>query len=244
VIRHVLLGVWLACLAAPTYAQSKNDPVLAEAKYEEARKFYNLGEFDIALGLYRESYLLSGEPELLFNIGQCQRQLGQYEEARNSYKAYLRDVPDSTARDEIEELIASVEAKIGTAESQPVVIKEERTTQPFEPTPTKRTKTSLGDALKQSTTAKVGLATAGVGLLLGGVSLSLASKANDATGDILLATQQKRSAIAVAFTSDVLFLVGVGCVSAGWVLARQKAPQHVALSLDPSGINAAFSWEF
>src|SRR5688572_26313322 len=103
-LRKIFLGVGVVlCLAAsPALGQPNNDPVTAQAKYEEAERFYKLGEYEVALPLYRDSFLLSGEPELLFNIGQCNRQLGRYEEALKDYKAYLRDVPDSPSREAVE----------------------------------------------------------------------------------------------------------------------------------------------
>src|SRR5262249_46175733 len=84
----------------------------AQAKYDEAERYYKLGEFEEALSLYRDSYLLSGAPELLFNIGQCHRQLKSYEEALKSYKAYLRDVPDSPVRADAESFIKQMEEKL------------------------------------------------------------------------------------------------------------------------------------
>jgi tetratricopeptide (TPR) repeat protein len=242
----------LGLLSTPALAQPKDDPAKAQAKYEEAERYYKLAEFEAALGLYRESYLLSGEPELLFNIGQCNRQLKRYEEALKNYKAYLRDVPDSPAKADVEKLIQEVNAKIGQPESLPISqpattqassTQQKKTTPRNNPPPEKLTPMLLW---QESSTAKVGVGTVGASLLLGGTSLLLARRANGSEDDILLSTKQKRPSLALAFTSDILFAVGLGCVGAGWVVEKQKRPSapRAALQLSPAGTSAAISWEF
>src|SRR5262249_44458780 len=52
----------------------------------------------------------SQAPELLFNIGQCYRNLGRYEEATKSYQAFLRVTPNAPNRAKVEALIAEMEA--------------------------------------------------------------------------------------------------------------------------------------
>jgi len=105
------------------------------ANLEEARQHaakakvhYDLGEFDKAAEEYILVYRLRPLPALLFNIAQSYRQAGQYEKAKQFYKAYLRENPDSQssaavkkALKEIDELLAK-ERK--TKESPPAGIRE------------------------------------------------------------------------------------------------------------------------
>jgi tetratricopeptide (TPR) repeat protein len=96
VILLILAGLWL--LTHPAGAQpsapSRAELAQAERLFAEAEAYYNLQKYEQALKAYEDAYLLSRKPELLFNIGQCYRYLDQLEEARRSYQAYLRQLPE------------------------------------------------------------------------------------------------------------------------------------------------------
>src|SRR5262249_31716474 len=49
------------------------------------------------------------EPSLLFNIAQCERQLGMKQDAIYAYRAYLRETGNAPNRDEVNALIDSLE---------------------------------------------------------------------------------------------------------------------------------------
>ena len=74
-----------------------------------ATKHYNLSEYKEALDEFKDAYRAFEEPLLLFNIAQCQRQLGLRTDAIHSYRAYLRESKDIRNRDEVERVIASLE---------------------------------------------------------------------------------------------------------------------------------------
>jgi len=59
-------------------------------------------------------------PEFLFNIGQCHRNLGSYDQAIFSFRKYLRLKPDAENREATEELIAELEAEKARNPSRPV----------------------------------------------------------------------------------------------------------------------------
>lgn len=88
------------------------DPAVQQAKalYDNGVTDYNLGHFEDALVSFEQAYRLRHDPAFLFNIGQCERQLGRYEDAERSYKAYLRETTDLPpgARAEVETLIAQM----------------------------------------------------------------------------------------------------------------------------------------
>jgi tetratricopeptide (TPR) repeat protein len=81
----------------------------AKELFERGEAFYKLGEYDKALNEYREAYLVSKAPLLLLNIAQCYRYLGQYEEAKHNYEAFVREDPNSLYRQEMEDKIAEME---------------------------------------------------------------------------------------------------------------------------------------
>src|SRR5687767_11225182 len=110
-IPLLALSLALALYAAPASAQP------TPADIEKATKLFNEAETQC-----KEAYRLSYKAELLFNIAQCYRQLGKYEEALRSYKTYLRDDPDSSLKKDIDALILELEgliAKSKTVEAAP-----------------------------------------------------------------------------------------------------------------------------
>jgi hypothetical protein len=49
------------------------------------------------------------EPVFLFNIAQCHRQLGEYEEAANFYRSYRREAANPPNREDVDRLIAEMD---------------------------------------------------------------------------------------------------------------------------------------
>lgn len=132
--KRILMGVLQgAIVALVLLSGSAQAGKLDEAKRQQARqrfdagaKFYNLREYDRSLAEFKEAYLLSGEPELLFNLGQCERQLGRIVDARKSFLAFLREGrPNEEQRKEVEKLIAALDA----------TLKEEEKAKPVTPAP-------------------------------------------------------------------------------------------------------------
>src|SRR5207248_7380999 len=122
-VRHGTLLAALGCAAmvlagaahAAEDSSSRKDPALAEARQHaaKAKVHYDLGEFEKAAEEYILVYRLRPLPALLFNIAQSYRQAGQYDKAKQFYRAYLRENPDSQttaavkkALKEIDELLA------------------------------------------------------------------------------------------------------------------------------------------
>lgn len=110
-------AIVLVCLAvcsvtalaqpAPSSQPSTADDKRTRAKerFFSAEASYQSGEYQKALVAYQEAYELSKEPALLYNVGQCHYKLAQYEKALASYKEYLRLVPNSPLRADLERLL-------------------------------------------------------------------------------------------------------------------------------------------
>jgi Tetratricopeptide repeat len=81
----------------------------AKALFEQGEAFFRLGEYQSALNKYREAYLISQAPLLLLNIAQCYRYLGQYDEAKHNYEAFVREDPKSPYRQEMQDKILEME---------------------------------------------------------------------------------------------------------------------------------------
>ena len=90
-----------------------DDHARARAAFKRASQHYNLGEFQPALDEFREAYRNYEDPSFLFNIAQCERQLGHKREAVREYHAYLNNAPDEAAnRDAIKQIIAQLEKEL------------------------------------------------------------------------------------------------------------------------------------
>jgi tetratricopeptide (TPR) repeat protein len=105
-MRLVLVAVILATLAPAAHA----DVATAKKAYEKGMMEYNLQQFGDALEMFRRAYQEKLDPVFLYNIGQCQRQLAQYEAAAKSYRAYLASSSETPANaDQVRGLINDME---------------------------------------------------------------------------------------------------------------------------------------
>jgi hypothetical protein len=87
-------------------------PEEAAELYRKAETSYKLQKYEEALEDFQRSYELSKEPAILFNIGQCYRQLEQLEDARKSFQFFVRDAPEHPKRSSAEKLIKEINEKI------------------------------------------------------------------------------------------------------------------------------------
>jgi tetratricopeptide (TPR) repeat protein len=111
---RVALALVLAfALAAPAQPKKKDpDEQAARALYADGLKAYDLGEFDRALTLYSDAYKLKQLPGFLFNIGQCHRQLGNFERAAFFFGRFVdNSKPDAPNVSLAKDLKADMEKK-------------------------------------------------------------------------------------------------------------------------------------
>jgi tetratricopeptide (TPR) repeat protein len=186
----------LGVAAGPLRAQPSSEPneielAQAKAKYETAARLYDLGQYEDALRGFRESFLISGAPALLLNIGQCYRALQKNDEAIKAFESYLRTETDSEYRVEVEKMLAELKAQ-----QEKLVI----AAKPIEPQP-----------LTQQPVFYYGLGgvLGGSGLILGSISLGTSLQARQSFDENLLAQsqQQFRKARTIAVIADA-FLIG------------------------------------
>jgi tetratricopeptide (TPR) repeat protein len=124
-----------ACLLAvallasrPVFADAADRAALEEAKKlsKQANVQYQLGNFTEAADLYSRSYTLSPAPGLLFNLGQAQLMLKQYERAQFFFEGYLRDKPDAPNLALVQDLIAECKRDLAEEKAQRAKLEEER----------------------------------------------------------------------------------------------------------------------
>lgn len=108
----VAVVIGLAGVARAQDGPSAADRQKAAVLYDEGQRHYNLAEYDQAIDKFRQSYYLSNEPLLLFNIGQALRLKGDCDQALHSYRAYLRERSSPENRKQVDEAIAICEEKV------------------------------------------------------------------------------------------------------------------------------------
>jgi tetratricopeptide (TPR) repeat protein len=209
--RIWLLG--LLCWASLSVAQPSSQPNPdAEARrlYESAEIHFHLQEFSLALDEYKAAYQLSSKPGLLFNIGQCYKQLKRYDEALKSYQAFLAALPNSSLRPEVEILIIETEQlrkeAISAASSQPTTLPATMLSTLPASTPT-----SIPISLPPDPRIKplfyTALGGASLAIISSGIGLRAAFQSNDAEGiDPAIVVSKNKQAKIYGHISEGLFV--------------------------------------
>lgn len=84
----------------------------ARALFDEAERDFGRGRFEEALAGYERAFAVMPLPAFLFNMGQCARNLGRYEDARALYRRYLLLDPGAANRPVVDDLIAEMDRKL------------------------------------------------------------------------------------------------------------------------------------
>ena len=117
-IRSALAAIVL-CTAVSSSARADDAATQARVLYDKAIAHYDLAEYDVAIGEFKQAYELSREPALLFNIAQSYRLKKDYEQALNFYRTYLALDPDAPNRRDAEAQIRKMNEALKAARSHP-----------------------------------------------------------------------------------------------------------------------------
>jgi tetratricopeptide (TPR) repeat protein len=117
-LHRLLLALFFTVLAARVAVADDPDLRTAKRHFERGEKLYALAKFREALDEYQKAFDAKPIPDFLFNIGQCYRNLGDYDSAIFSYRKYLKLAPDAPNRDKVEQLISDLEAKQAQSDTQ------------------------------------------------------------------------------------------------------------------------------
>jgi len=226
-------------------------PAELQALYDEGTRRYNLGEYDAALESWRKAYLLGGGPGVLFNMGQAYRLKGDCENARTTYKAYLREAKDVPNRADVEQLMSACQEKGASSQpaatrpaapaSRPAAAPPVAPRAPVSPPPDEGTERAWRVAALSS--AGLGAVAWGVGTVLG---WRARSRWHDAQEDCTAATvcgprgyDAAVEANDAARAANISFAVGLAAVAAGavlWWQAPRARPARSAWHLGPGGV--------
>ena len=108
-------GALIVVALAPSSVRA--DKEKARALFDRATKQYNLGEYATAADAFKAAYDEFPDPTLLYNLAQCERQLGHKQRAITLYRSYLREVTDAPNAAEVHRLIAGLEQDIQREEN-------------------------------------------------------------------------------------------------------------------------------
>jgi tetratricopeptide (TPR) repeat protein len=106
-----LLAVLAVVLSARVAAADDTATRTARRHFDRGQKLYALTKFREALDEYQQAFDAKPIPDFLFNIGQCYRNLGDYDSAIFSYKKYLAATPDAPNRAQVEQLIDELQTR-------------------------------------------------------------------------------------------------------------------------------------
>jgi hypothetical protein len=118
----------------------------ARQLFESGTAHYNLSEYREAIEDFKQAYRLKSDPVFLFNIGQCHRQLGEFTQAAQSYRSYLRSAPEAKNRGIVERFIRDMEVAAKRTERPPTTIAPLTATPPEAPSSPAKTTTRIAAA--------------------------------------------------------------------------------------------------
>jgi hypothetical protein len=85
----------------------------ARTLFEQGRVAYEDGRYRDAWDYFRQAYLLSQRPQLLYNVGQAADRLRKDREALEAFRMYLERVPKAENRREVENRVRALEQQLG-----------------------------------------------------------------------------------------------------------------------------------
>ena len=142
--RAALTGLLLLLVSAPILSGSearaaaakKAAPTTAAGKAElaEGRKAFDAGRYQEAVAPLEKAYELSQAPAILYTLGQCYRQLGDWEKAAFYFGRYLALSPRPVADEEAARaLLSEMQLKADVEKKQKPQIEVAQPKPPVEP---------------------------------------------------------------------------------------------------------------
>jgi tetratricopeptide (TPR) repeat protein len=245
---------------------SRKKRARAEKLYEEAVRHYNVGDYDLAIVRFKESYVLFPAPLLLFNVAQAYRLKGDCPQALRSYRAYLREEPDPPNKDKVTEAIRICEEKkpapVEPEPSPPVEPKpastETRSLPPARPVtaapiakrsaPHTRPGSGRGMRVVGLSVAAAGLAAAGTGAWLGMRAASDAEAIDSFDGEWNRSWEEREARQRRDATLGPALLAAGGAAVAGGVIlylvGRRHGRAEIAATPTDGGAGVVLSGRF
>lgn len=263
-----MLVAAVAIVARAPEAHADDKKAKAKALYEDGLKHYNLAEWTDAIKSWKESYLISKKPLLLFNIGQAYRLAGDCKQAMTFYDSYQREEPNPKNQNELDQALAlckdkpadkPIDTPVDTPLDKPVADNPtdkpaagtEVTTRPVEGGPGPVDSPTTGGGMR-----KIGIGVGAAGVVLGGLGVYFALDAKGTANELDGYTgewgQEQIDLESKGERSEKLGLVfggiGLAAIVAGGVMVAIGGPKATAetssVSVTPTRGGAAVGWGF
>lgn len=257
----ILLGALVLSAVHFSPALAQEDPD------EEARSLYNAGasafqdgRFEVALERWEEAYALRPLPALRYNLATAHDRLGQLEQARTEYRAYLEALPDAENANYVERRLTVIEEMIArqSPTETPTVDPPDTDLVVVEPDPSMDPLESE-ESEESSSAPNIGaivVMSAGGAALIGGVVLAIVAGGrysdleSACPGGICREDQQSDidSLRTTALTADILMAVGGAALIGGvvWMLVGgdDEPEDSASLRFDVGISGASLSGRF
>ena len=233
----------LAVIATPSTASAQ---AASAADRAEATRLFNLGRiafraerYDEAILRWQESYALSAEPLILYNIGLAFEKLGNHKQAAENLRAWREHAP-AKEHAELDRKIAENERLAAEQEPEPEPEPEPDPEPPPPPKPPPKAPEDDGTALRLAGISLMGVGGAAVvaGIVMDAVAAANRPDESEAcvtTGTQLLCRDASRSDIessnTLAIAGDVTWIAGLALAGAGislYLLAPDGADEEAS----------------
>ena len=104
-MRAAILGLALILVGGAASA----DPAGARSHFLSGLELYSQGKYAAALAEYQAAWVTWEDPELLLDMAECNRHLGNFDEAREQYRGFLERAPHSALRGSVERQLARLD---------------------------------------------------------------------------------------------------------------------------------------
>lgn len=224
----------LGLASNPAFAQSNAGDKRAFQLFQEGDELYKQGNFAEAAEKFRAAYALDPNPTLLYNLARSYENLGELDQAADTYREYLQRQPDATDRGAIERRIETLEQQLEEKRALERAAKQkpEPTAPPAERAPEPE---QTGPGALPWVVVGVG----GAALIAGGVLRLMAEQKHASAeddGDASSAQDKQENAESLAEVSGITLIAGavVGAVGVSWLLLgsdSEKAARSPSLGL-------------
>ncbi len=242
------LAVASLVATSPAWADAKSK-ARAKALYEEGLRHYNVAEYDEAIRAWKEAYLISKRPLLLFNLGQAYRLSGDCKQAMDFYDSYRREGATADNLKDLEEAEGVCKAKLA---EKPAPAPTPTPAAPAAPTPA--VPPPPPPVHHATAMRKAGIAVGIAGVVSGGVAIYFARDAAsiddelngyagewDAAHANLYADGKQSKTLAWAFGIGGIAAIGAGV--ALYVIGGTST-ESSGVSLAPTRGGAQVAWSF
>jgi hypothetical protein len=231
---------------APPAPVDNEQTARAKTLYVEGKRYYDVADYDKAIEIWKQAYVMANAPMLLFNIGQAYRLKGDCTNAMRFYSNYEREAGASD-RTELEQAKARCNPQ-PTEATPPATYPEQGGAGALDLREPPRSYVDKGSSYRTAglVTGISGLALVGAGIYFGERARSDARKVEDFRGEWTQAQSDlEHSGQRAAMWSAITLGTGGAAIAGGallYYLGVQR--QHVEVAIHPGGAELTWAASF